>query len=150
MKKVIIFLLFVCCCLPLVSAQEVKFSNLNGQKFSFKELTASPRTIILAWTAWCPYCRRELERLAKKCKFFKDSEIFFVNIGEKKSIVKKFIDSKGIKDCVRDKVILDPQQLIAREFNVVGIPAYLFFKDGRFLEKTNFLNQEVVEEIYGY
>ncbi|MCF7907574.1 MAG: TlpA family protein disulfide reductase [Candidatus Omnitrophica bacterium] len=147
-KKISFFLLICCLALSVLAEDEVKFSSLTGQEFSFEELTAHPNTVLFTWATWCVYCRRELARLAEQCTFFEDVEVFFVNIGEKKTAVERFTDREEFKDCVKDKIILDSQYLIAKEFNIVGIPTYLFFKDGQLIEKSYFLNQKLIDKAY--
>lgn len=149
MKKLIIGLVIFSCCLQPVFAREDRFSNLSGEVISYKQLIKSPKTIFLAWTVWCPYCRRELERIAQECSFFDDVEIYFINIGEKKSEVEKFADQLGLKDCIRQRIILDVNSDIASRLGIVGIPTYVFFKDGQSLQKTYFLDQEMLEEVFG-
>jgi len=149
MKKLIIGLVILSCCLLRGFAQDEKFSNLSGEEIPYRQLVRAPKTIFLAWTVWCPYCRRELERIAQECSFFDDIEVYFINIAEKKSTVEKFADSRGLKDCIRQRIILDTNSVIASKFNVVGIPTYVFLKDGQLLQKSYFLDQEIVEEVFG-
>ncbi len=148
MRKIILFLLVVCCCLPAY-AREPKFQTLGGAEVSYQELLSSPKTVLLTWAVWCPYCRREVERIADRCIFLEDVEIFFINLGEPKSLVDKFARNKGFKDCIREKIILDSNSFIAREFKIIGIPTYLFFKDGEFLQKSYFFDKTIVESVFG-
>ena len=149
MKKLIIGLVIFSCCFQTVSAGEEKFFSLTGEEFSYRQLVRAPKTIFLAWTVWCPYCRRELERIAQECSFFDGIEVYFINIGEKKSTVDKFAGQRGFEDCIRQRIILDTNSAIANRFKVIGIPTYIFFKDGQFLQKSYFLDQELIEEVFG-
>jgi thiol-disulfide isomerase/thioredoxin len=129
-------------------ARDESFRSLEGASLSYEELVGRPKTIFFLWTTWCPYCRQELDRLARECTFFEDIEIFFVNVGEKKATVQRFSESRGYKSCIRQRIILDDTSFIADKFSVVGIPTFIFLKNGSFIYKSYFLDQELLEKLF--
>ncbi len=147
MKKLIIILLLISCA-PLALAAEKKFSSLEGNTLSYKELVSASKTVLFLWTTWCPYCREELERLSKKCIFLEGVDVYFVNVAQKESLVKKFAELENIRSCVREKIILDKDAYLSREFSVIAIPTFLFFKDGQPVYQSFFLDDEVLRTVY--
>jgi len=148
MKKIIAILLiglWFC----FVSARAEDFLTLTGEKITYQELVQRPKVVLFAWAVWCPYCRQELERVSQECEYFGDAEVFFINIGDKTPQVEKYAESKKFKPCIREKIILDQKVFIARKFNIIGIPTYIFLKNGELVKTTHFFNQEMLTSIFG-
>jgi len=88
--------------------------------------------LISFWATWCPPCVREIPSMNKlyadmdKSKF----EILAVNIGEKKSIVKKFLKQNKIDF----PVLLDTNKKYYLEWKVYVVPSnYLVDKNGKLI-----------------
>lgn|SRR3989338_5249645 len=148
MKKVIT-LLILCFSFLSIEAKAQEFLSLSGEKITYEALIQKPKTVIFAWAIWCPYCRKELERLNGECKNLGEVEVFFVNLGDKKSAVEKYADSKKFESCIREKIILDQNYFTARKFNIVGIPTYIFLKNGEVVQTSHFFSQELLTSIFG-
>jgi len=137
------------CVSPVLPDDKKVFSTLEGDGLSYTDLTSFPKTILFLWTTWCPSCVKEFQRLSRKCSNFDRVEILYANIGQRKSVVRRFVKAKGLKECIREKIVLDADSYLAREFSVYAIPAFIFLKDGKFVYRSNFLNKKLVERVFG-
>tara|TARA_B100000315_G_C14424969_1_gene517372 strand:- start:425 stop:910 length:486 start_codon:yes stop_codon:yes gene_type:complete len=132
-----------------ISAGTQSFTTLSGESVSYSELTSSPKTILFVWATWCPYCRTEIDELVKARPNLDGIKIYFVNTGEPKSKVKKFINSKKNYSGIDSQVILDEDSYIAQKFSVAGIPTYLFLKDSDLAKRSFFYNDDIVKQAFG-
>ena len=154
MKRILIVLvvssiLFPCC---VFSARPDKLSvySLDGEKVPFEKLVgSSERTAFLIWTTWCGYCREELDRFFQKCPFIDNMDIYLLDMGENAAAVNNYLAQKKTTDCMRSKVYLDKNLSVSNEFNIPGVPTYLFFKNGEFVDYSHYINDEVIKYIYG-
>ncbi len=106
--------------------------------------------LISFWATWCPPCVREIPSMNKlyadmdKSKF----EILAVNIGEKKSIVKKFLKQNKIDF----PVLLDTNKKYYLEWKVYVVPSnYLVDKNGKLIAGSvgaiDWQEKETIEKI---
>jgi thiol-disulfide isomerase/thioredoxin len=134
--------------LPSFSAQTDNLLTLADKPVTYKDLVSSPNTILFVWTTWCPYCVRELKSVTSQKVSFEGIELYFVNIGEKKSTVERFLNSQKIPQSSREKVIIDIKGIIAEKFSITGIPAYIFLKKGKIAHRSFFLDQSLVDNVF--
>lgn len=107
-------------------AQDFTLPTARGGQFHFKEAIAGQRSVIVFWTTWCPYCRRELKKINALSEKLKGDNIIpvYINIGESKAKVEKFLaDNQYEFD-----VVLDEKQSLNNAYPIQGIPT-LFFVD---------------------
>lgn len=146
MKKNI-FLFIILLCVSLTSAKADNLLDLNRDPVSYQEIIASPQTILFIWTTWCPYCRKQLKKVSQYC-LDQDIEIILVNSGERRAVVERFAKNQELSECMNKSIILDKQSTIARKFSVLGFPTFIFLKNGEYLTRSHYLNQDLIDKIY--
>jgi len=147
MKKFVLVLMFFCFLAPSFAAQ-ITFSTLDNEKATYQELISKENTVLFIWATWCPSCRRELEKLSRDRIFFEDINVWYVNTGEKKSVVERYVTTKDLNNIIRDRIILDQEGYIAGKFSVNTIPTYIFFKNGEPVSKSYYLDDEILEKVF--
>lgn len=148
MKKLIIILITLCLLSPCFAAEKT-FYTLGDESISFEKLISHPNTILFVWATWCPSCRRELKSLSQKRIFFENVNVWYVSTGEKESVVRRYADAKKMASTVRNRIILDTDGYIAEKLLVSAIPTFIFFKDGQPIYKSYFLDNELLEKVFG-
>ena len=147
MKKIICILALFCFILSRLAMSQT-FQALDGNAVSYSDMTSCPKTILFNWATWCPYCLKELKKLSNECTSCSDVDIWYINVQESESTVKKFVDSRKIRSCVRQKIILDKEALIAQKFSLVALPTFVFLKYGQPVYKSYFLNEKLIKEVF--
>jgi len=148
MKRIILALILFCFLTPSFAAEPI-FPTLDEENISYEKLISQKNTILFIWATWCPSCRRELEKLSRKRIFFEGIDVWYVDTGEKASAVTRYAKAKKLSDSIRDRIILDKEGYIAQRFSVTAIPTYIFFKNGEPVFKSYFLNDEILEKVFG-
>jgi predicted bacteriocin transport accessory protein len=148
MKKfLLLFMLFVASA-SCGFTQEQKFSNLAGRSLSAEEIVAAPKTVLFMWTTWCPYCRKEFARLMKDPITVKDVSSFYVNLGEPQSKIDAYLEGIKAPSSVKEKIIIDGREYFSSKYHVVGIPTYIFLKDGKVVGQENFIDNDTVKSVF--
>jgi len=147
MKKLVIFLILLSFLSPALAQPEV-FYKLDGTSLSYEELVTPKKAVLFIWTTWCPSCRNEFKRLAKKCSLFGDVKILFVNTGEQQAKVNRFIETMDLKECIKKNIILDNNSVLARKFAVFSIPTFIIIKNGEPVYRTFFVNEELLDAAF--
>lgn len=89
----------------------VKLSSLQGKK-----------VIINFWATWCGFCVKEMPDFMTLQEEYKDDlVVLYVNVGEKKDDVIKFIE----KEKIIGTIVLDKDQKIAATYGVRSFPSTL-------------------------
>ena len=127
---------------------EDEFLSLGGQKYTYQSLSSSSKTIFFMWTTWCPHCRRALDSLTNGKIPLDGIEIYYVNVGEKKAIVEKFIKKRKLTEAEKNKVILDKKGIIADKFYVSSIPVFLFFNDQELVHRSYNITKKLLDKVY--
>ena len=148
MKRIILILLFFCFLSPSFAVERV-FRTLDTESIPYEKLVSQKNTILFIWATWCPGCRRELQRLSRERIFFEGIDVWYVDTGEKASAVTRYANAKKLSNSIRDRIIIDKEGYIAQRFSVTAIPTYIFFKDGQPVFKAYFLNDEIIEKVFG-
>ena len=104
-------------------AADIILHDLNAKAVNISSYIGKP-TILLFWTTWCPYCRKEIKALNQIYPQIKKEgiNIFAINIGESDYTVKKFF----ISNALGFSVLLDKDAVAADKYGVVGVPTYVF------------------------
>jgi len=116
-------------------ASDIILKDLNSQAVNLFSYTGKP-AILFFWTTWCPYCRKELNRLNEQyLELLKEGIVpLVVNVGESSSKVKRFF--KGYQ--FKPRVILDQEWHLADKYDLIGVPTYVFLdKTGKVVAKTH-------------
>ena len=145
MKKLIFAVLFL---LITAAAFAADFYNLKGDSLSYEQIVSSPNTVLFLWASWCPHCREELAHLNDICKKDAQVKFFYVDLGEQVNRVKLEVEQLALKKCVENNIIVDSNAYIAKMFSVIGIPTFIFFKDGRPIYKSYYFYSEMLDKIY--
>ena len=147
MKKIIFTIIFSLFILTAFSLDK-NFSTLTEEAISYEEITRGD-SIVFVWASWCPSCRRQLDDLSQKAPFLEDIDLFFINLGEKSSVVKSFAKARNLNSQIQEKIVLDQEAFFANKFSIVAIPTFIFFKDGQAVRKSYFFDPQLLEDIYG-
>lgn len=130
-KKFRLFLLMILACLVLgfnqsALAEDIVLKDLSGQSVNLSSYKGKP-LIIFFWTTWCPYCRKEIKTLDQMYLQMQKEGItvFAVNIGESGYRVKNFFKNYPLNL----RVLIDTDSLSAQQYNVMGVPTYVFIAD---------------------
>lgn len=149
MKKLIFLVLF----LPLVFSfdyDKYEFDKVGGGRIKHDQLIfGSEKTVLFFWTSWCSYCRRELKKI-NQTPLDTDNGIkfYYVNIGENNKSVDYIIDNLKLNDSIVKNILLDKESIFVEKYKILGIPTYVFLKDGKMIYKTNLLDKKTVAEIF--
>lgn len=107
-------------------------TTLAGEPTDLTRLAAGKPLVINLWATWCPPCRREMPLLADAQEKETDITFVFVNEGENKESVERYLASTGFD---LTNVVLDPGAAIGRELGSMALPMTLFSdKDGRLVD----------------
>ena len=88
------------------------------------------------WSTWCHFCVKELFDLQKLYeKYNKDVYFIFINCGESSRHVENFMQQNNYDFIVG----YDEENVLARKFNVMGIPRTILIND----------KHNIVEDIVG-
>lgn len=98
------------------------FEAIDGEKVVLSDILKQRKAILLFWTTWCPYCRKELSRMNKFYTENKEKvQVVGIDIQENKSRVEKFIRDMKISL----PIVIDSDGNIARTYQVIGIPTII-------------------------
>ncbi|MFA6216520.1 MAG: TlpA disulfide reductase family protein [Candidatus Omnitrophota bacterium] len=125
---------------PGVEAAGVSLKDLNGTMVSISGNGDKP-VLLLFWTTWCPYCRKELGRINSEYATLKNQglEVFPINVGENQAKVSAFVK----KNNFTFPVLLDENSSLSGNYNVMGIPTYILLdKKGVVKSKSNSFPQK--------
>ncbi|MFH0738361.1 MAG: TlpA disulfide reductase family protein [Candidatus Omnitrophota bacterium] len=112
---------------PLVNAQglapDFRLEDIKGSHVSLSNYRDKSAVILLFWTTWCTYCRKEIKNLNSIYQELKKDgfEVLAVNVGEPLYKVDNFARSYQLNY----RVLLDKDTSVALSYGVVGIPFYL-------------------------
>lgn len=114
-------------------AEDIILNDLNGKAVNLSSYKGKP-LILFFWTTWCPYCRKEIKALNQMYIQMKQEGItvFAVDIGESSYAVQKFLKNNTLDF----GVLLDQDGALANNYNVMGVPAYVF------MDKSGKINSE--------
>ncbi|UCC95799.1 MAG: TlpA family protein disulfide reductase, partial [Candidatus Omnitrophota bacterium] len=148
MKKILIIALCFSFCASSLAQEEV-FYTLEGNILSYKDIASSPKAILLLWATWCTYCRKEMRELSDNCELYDDIDFFYVNLGETEVVVKRFSDALDLRECIWQRILLDYHSAITGRFFVIGIPIYIFLKEGKPIHSSYSIDRELIEKVFG-
>lgn len=144
-----IFILLLCLSfLPYLCAKADTFYTLERQELSYDEVIASSKTVLFFWTTWCPYCLKELLRLNKNCPFFDDVNFLYINVGEGERLVRRASQRLKLTQCVLGKILLDKEAFIPQKFLVLGVPAFVFLKEGVVVYRSRFISKRLIKKVF--
>lgn len=156
MKKLVFFIticLFInfLSCVPLACAEDnpapdFQLSDIKNNVVSLSSYRNKQPVLLLFWTTWCPYCRKELRLLNQLYpQLEKDGlEVLAIDIGEAKYKVENFIASYGLVF----KVLLDKDNSVAESYELMGVPTYVLInKKQEVVFQANSFPQDEYKEL---
>ena len=101
-------------------APPISLFKLESNKyFRSKELLGEKNLVVSFFATWCVPCAKEIPELIKISKELGDDfQFILVDVNEKRDLVKKHVDEKGITL----QVILDKYGKVFESFNGVTLP----------------------------
>ena len=101
-------------------APPISLFKLESNKyFRSKELLGEKNLVVSFFATWCVPCAKEIPELIKMSKEFEDDfQFILVDVNEKRDLVKKHVDEKGITL----QVILDKYGKVFESFSGVTLP----------------------------
>lgn len=102
------------------AAPPISLFKLESNKyFRSKELLGEKNLVVSFFATWCVPCAKEIPELIKMSKEFGDDfQFILVDVNEKRALVKKHVDKKGITL----QVILDKYGKVFESFSGVTLP----------------------------
>lgn len=96
-------------------APDFTLQKLGGGTISLSEFRGKKPVVVDFWASWCPNCRRDMPKLNGFYEKYKDTvEVIGVNLQEKESTVKNFVESRGIGF----PIALDPSGHASNAFGI--------------------------------
>ena len=101
-------------------------TSLDGHEISLEELAGAP-VVINFWATWCQPCLAEHPVLLEGAKRYKSRGVSFVGVlyDDDKELANRYVGKHG----AAFPTLLDPGNLVAIDYGVVGVPE-TFFIDG--------------------
>lgn len=98
------------------------------------------------WASWCHYCRAKLKEINSSPPREEDISTFFISIGEKESVVSRFAERMNFNPYITDNILLDTKGVLARKFGIIGIPFFVFLKEGRIVYEGYDFNEDLIKQ----
>lgn len=109
--------------------------DLNGKRFVRRDFK-NKVTVVNFWATWCPPCVEEIPMLnrLKSAMEGQNFELLSVNFGEKRDVIRKFIEKVNIEF----PVLLDEGGRVSGEWNTLVLPStFVIGPDGKFAYTVN-------------
>jgi peroxiredoxin len=93
--------------------------------------------LLLFWTTWCPFCRKELKVLNGLYSGLAADglEVLSINVGETPSTVEEFVQNYNLAY----PVLLDRDNRVAGLYGLIGVPTYVLInKKGEIVFRDNY------------
>jgi hypothetical protein len=62
--------------------------------------------------------------------------------------VEKFANSLKLKEEIKRKILLDPDAFSVERFSVIGVPTFIFLKNGEVISRSYYLDERISREIF--
>jgi thiol-disulfide isomerase/thioredoxin len=102
---------------------DIALHRLDGSAVRLAEFRGKP-VVLNLWATWCPPCRREMPAMAAAQAANPDVAFVFVNAGEERDAVRRYLDAGGLK---MPNVLLDAPRALAGAVGAAGYPTTLFY-----------------------
>jgi cytochrome c biogenesis protein CcmG/thiol:disulfide interchange protein DsbE len=104
-------------------APNFKLQDIYGNTVVLSNYKDKQTVLLLFWTTWCPFCRKQLKLVNEKyAELASDgTEVLAINIGEPVDRVADFVKSYNLTF----RVLLDEHTNVAEAYELLGIPTYI-------------------------
>jgi len=153
-KKILFFALFILSLQSTLLMAEfprqqgrIDFSlpDLENKQVSLSDFRGQP-VILIFWTSWCPFCRKELATLNTMYPELTKGgvKILAINAGESAAKVKSFIEHHNLLY----KVLMDSDIEVSKSMGVFGVPTYILInKNGDIVFQDNYFPQQEYKKL---
>ena len=119
---VIIFLPVFLAAQELGFTPDFKLQDTQGRYAILSDYKGT-NVVLLFWTTWCPFCRKELKLLNEKYRELASdgTRVLAINIGEPLERVADFAQRYNLLF----RVLLDENTEVAAAYKLLGIPTYI-------------------------
>ena len=107
---------------PSLMLPDFSLTGLDGKQYRLTDYVGGKPVLLVFWTTRCRYCIQEIPTLNKMFAEDKDNlEILSIDIYEPPSMVRRTVESKGIKY----PVLIDQKGATAKAYRVRGVPTFV-------------------------
>jgi len=126
----------------LPKGADFSLQDTQDNTVSLSDYKDKHAVLLVFWTTWCPFCRKELVSLKNRYPELKKDgvELLAVNVGEGVEKVERFIKPYNFPF----PILLDQETSVSRAFGIMGVPSYILidkkseivFQDNSFPEQA--------------
>ncbi|HNT35052.1 MAG TPA: redoxin domain-containing protein [bacterium] len=101
-------------------APDFSLRVLDGSEFRLSQVRGSKAVVLVFFATWCPSCMAEVPMINEFTEQIKDKDIlvYGVNFRQKEDILRQFREKRE----VQYSILLDTDGVVARDYEVTGIP----------------------------
>ncbi len=129
-----------------IQAPDFQLQDLNQKTFTLSSYKGKQPVVLFFWTTRCPFCVSELRTLRDMYPEMvkKGWELLAIDVGE----YAYRADRYAKKYALNFKVLLDIDANVARDYDILGVPTYVFVdKKGCIAFKDNYFSEEKYQEL---
>lgn len=118
-------------------APDFTLNDIYQNSYTLSDYRGKQPVLLLFWTTWCPFCRKELKVLNSMYSGLAEDgiEVLAVNVGELPNAVQDFVKDYNLTY----RVLLDRDNRVAGLFGLIGVPTYVLInKQGEVVFKDNY------------
>jgi len=119
-------------------APDFTLYDIYQDAYTISDYRDKQPVLLLFWTTWCPFCRKELKVLNGMYSGLAADgvEVLSVNVGEEPTAVQDFVQDYNLVY----RVLLDRDNRVAGLYGLIGVPTYILIdKEGKVVFKDNYL-----------
>lgn len=125
-----------------------RFYTFSGDMLTVNDILSSEKAVLMFWTTRCPYCRKDLKRLDKEYNYSSSINFFYINIGERKSDIESLARYLKLSDETKKRIVLDQKSYLAEKYSVIGIPFFIFLKNGEVIFRSYSMNNKILWSVF--
>lgn len=128
------------------AAPDFKLKDLSHETFTLSSYKGRQPVVLFFWTTKCPFCVSELRMLRDMYpEMVKQGwELLAIDVGE----YAYRVDRYAKKYALNFKVLLDSDINVARDYDILGVPTYVFVdKKGCIAFMDHYFSQEKYQEL---
>ncbi len=118
-------------------APDFTLNDVYQNAYTLSSYKDKQAVILLFWTTWCPFCRKELKVLNGLYSGLAEDgvEVLSINAGEDPNTVQNFVENNNLAY----RVLLDRDNHVSTLYGLIGVPTYILInKQGEIVFKENY------------